>query len=332
MDNMKKNKKQTRKSMPRTGLPRLYQIDKEIACGRFPNSDDLADMCETSVSTISRDIEFMRSQLLAPIEYDAFNRGYYYTKKTFRLPAGFTTAEDLLALNMAKSIFSLYKKTPLSEASKNLMESILTPIESEGNTDWLEKRIMVPQIASAKIDNTVWDNIVSGLKKNKIINFYYLGTWDEEEQFRRVHPYQLLFDSGVWYLYGYSEERKATRIFSISRITNTRVTNDSFALPKNYCYTDLSGDSFFGVYIGQEKTQFSIDCFEHAIIYASERQWAADQKITDIDGGIRIEFTSTQYHKVLKWVLSCGCCAIPNKPKKLVNEWKYHIKEMKKLL
>ena len=35
------------------------------------------------------------------------------------------------------------------------MESILTPIESEGNKNWLEKRIMVPKIASAKIDKTV---------------------------------------------------------------------------------------------------------------------------------------------------------------------------------
>jgi hypothetical protein len=49
----------------------------------------------------------MRDQLLAPIEYDTFKRGYYYTKKTFRLPAGFTSADDLLALGMARSIFSL---------------------------------------------------------------------------------------------------------------------------------------------------------------------------------------------------------------------------------
>jgi hypothetical protein len=44
-----------------------------------------------------------------------------------------------------------------------------------------------------------------------------------------------------------------------------------------------------------------------------------------------MEFTSTQYHKVLKWVLSCGCNAVPVKPLKLVNEWKGNIKEMRKL-
>jgi len=328
---MNKSKKPVRETLPKTGLPRVYRIDKEIASGRFPNSDDLAQLCETSISTISRDIEFMRDQLRAPIEYDALNRGYYYTEERFRLPAGFTSAEDLLALSMAKSIFSLYKETPLFEASNNLLEGILTPITSEGNSDWLDKRILVPQAAAAKVDSIVWDNIISAVKQNHIINFYYLGTWDEEPQFRRVHPYQLIFDSGIWYLYGFSDERKATRLFSLSRISQTRVTKDNFTLPKNFSYTDSTNDSFFGVFIGHEKRTFVIDCYEEAAIFASERKWAVDQKINNNkDGSITNEFSSTQYDKVLKWLLSCGCCAVPRKPKKLVDDWSWHVREMRK--
>ena len=137
--------------MPRTGLPRIYRIEKEIASGKYPNSDDLARMLETSISTISRDIEFMRDQLGAPIEYDSFNRGYYFNEKTFRLPASFTNSDDLLALCMARSIFSLYKDIPLYDASSQLLESITTPIAADGNYDWMENRITVPQIASAKV-------------------------------------------------------------------------------------------------------------------------------------------------------------------------------------
>ena len=318
--------------MPKTALPRIYKIDAEIALGKYPNSDDLARLCETSVSTISRDIEFLRDQLSAPIEYDAFHRGYYYTKKTFRLPAGFTSADDLLALGMARNIFSLYRETPLYEAASQLLETITTPIASDGNRDWLDNRIVVPKIASAKINPDIWKILVSGLKENRIIVFDYKGTWDEEYQNRRVRPYQLLFDNGVWYLYGYSEERKQARIFSLSRIKNAVLSKDGFSLPNNYRYTDISGDSYFGVFIGQEKKSYTIECYEEAASFASERQWAADQEITEIENGIKIEFTSTQYEKVLKWVLSCGCCAVPQKPKKLVDDWKWHIQEMRKLV
>jgi len=329
---MKTEKKASRLSLPKTALPRIYKIDSAIASGKHPNSDDLARMCETSVSTISRDIEFMRDQLLAPIEYDTFKHGYCYTQKTYRLPAGFTSAEDLLALGMAKSILSLYRDTPLFEASNHLLESIITPIASDGNRDWLENRIVVPKIASAKVDRSVWELVIKGLKENRIITFDYLGTWDDDYKNRRVHPYQLLFDSGVWYLYGFSEERKETRIFSLSRIKNPTLTTTCFLLPKNFSYCDYTGDSYFGVFLGEKKFKFSIECFDDAAIFAAERQWAGDQKISYTDEGVLIEFTSSQYYMVLKWVLSCGGSAVPHKPKQLVDDWKRRIAGMRKLV
>jgi len=328
---MKPEKKPSRSALPKTALPRIYRIDEKIASGSYPNSDDLAGMCATSISTISRDIEFMRDQLRAPIEYDPLNRGYYYTQKTYRLPTVFAGAENLLALGMAKSILSLYRETPLFEASSNLLESIIAPIASDGNSDWLENRIVVPPVASAKVDSGIWDIIVKGLKENHAVTFYYRGIRDNEDQFRKVHPYQLLFDSGVWYLYAFSEERKAARLFSLTRIKSARLSKDSFTLPKDFKYTDFTGGSYFGVFIAQEKRHYAINCYGEAKHYATERQWAADQKITDIEDGIKIEFTSTQDDKVLKWVLSCGCDAVPVKPQKLVNDWKWHIQEMKKL-
>ena len=327
-------KQPSRLSLPKTALPRIYKIDAEIATGKFPNSEKLAGLLETSISTISRDIEFMKYQLDAPIEYNALNRGYYYSKKYYRLPAGFTKAEDLLALGMAKNIMSLYRETPLYEASVNLLESIIAPIASDGNRDWLENRIIVPKIASAKVEPDTWNIVVESLKKNLVIIFEYLGTWDDDYQERKVRPYQLLFDSGVWYLYGFSEERKAKRIFSLSRMKNIALSKDHFKLPQEFNYTESVEDSYFGVFMGEEKKHFTIYCYGEAVIYASERQWAADQKITpanwNIEEGITIEFTSTQFHKVLQWVLSRGCFAIPQKPKELVDEWKWHIKEMKK--
>jgi predicted DNA-binding transcriptional regulator YafY len=329
---MKKEKKPARVSLPKTALPRIFRIEKEIASGKYPNVGWLAQLLETSTSTINRDIKFMKDQLDAPIDYDALNRGYYFIKKTYRLPASFTSAEDLLALGMAKSIFTLYRGTPLYEASSQFLESISTPIASDGNADWLENRIVVPQIASAKVNPDVWKTIVSGLKENRTITFDYQGTWDEKPKNRWVRPYQVLFDSGVWYLYGFAEERKAARIFSLSRIKNARLTKYIFSLPKNFNYNDFSGGSYFGVFIGQEKYHFAIDCYEEAVIFAAERQWAADQKISEFEDGITIEFTSTQYDKVLKWVLSCGCNAVPKKPKRLVDDWKRHINEMRKMV
>jgi hypothetical protein len=41
---MKTMKKPARQSLPKTALPRVYRIEKEIASGKYPNSDGLARM------------------------------------------------------------------------------------------------------------------------------------------------------------------------------------------------------------------------------------------------------------------------------------------------
>lgn len=87
-------------------------------------------------STISRDIDFMKCQLNAPIEYSALHRGHYCTEPNYRIPVGFSSAEDLLALGMAKSILSLYRDTPLCKSAQHLLDSITALLAGEGNSDW----------------------------------------------------------------------------------------------------------------------------------------------------------------------------------------------------
>ncbi|MCL2007191.1 MAG: WYL domain-containing protein [Treponema sp.] len=346
---MEQEKKPARLNITKAALPRIYRIDEEIASGKYPNTRTLKEMFQgdwgkVSISTIIRDIDFLRDTFRAPIKYSALHRGYYYTEKTYRIPAGFTGAENMLALGMAKSILSLYHETPLYNASISLLESITAPLAASGNRDWLENRIVVPKTAAAKVQNEIWEAIIAGLKENRVITFDYRGRWDEDHKSRRVRPYQLLFDSGAWFLYGFSEERKSVRVFSLSRMKNALLTKDRFSLPPNYSYTNLTGGSYFGVFIGMEEYHFAIDCFGEAELYATERQWAEDQKIrkikrkntsgngapeTGVSGnGVCLEFKSTQYDKVLEWVLSRGQYAIPRKPKRLVDDWIREIKEM----
>jgi predicted DNA-binding transcriptional regulator YafY len=318
--------------MPKTALPRIYFIDKKIASGEFPNTEELALEYEVSTATISRDLEFMRDRLYAPIEYSALHRGYYYSEKTYRVPASFTSAGDMQALGMAKTLLSLYRDTPIYSAAQHLLESITAPLSDTEHPGWFEKRIVVPPVASAPVAPELWTTISGGLKKNLVITFEYRGTWDEDYKLRRVRPYQLLFDTGVWFLYGYAEERKAIRMFSLSRMKNVSLTEDSFTLPNDFDYLVKEDGSNFGVFSGNKKYRFRIEFYDDSAMWVGERQWAADQHIEDTGEGAVITFTSSQYWKVLEWILSQGCNARPLEPKGLVDDWESHINEMQKLV
>ena len=328
---MKTERKHNRSSLPKTALPRIFFIDKEIASGNYPSSEKMAEKYETSLSSIGRDISFMKNSLNAPIEYCAKHRGFYYTVQNYRIPASFSGAEDLLALGMAKSILSLYQNTPLYDAANKLLESITAPLAAEGSEGWYENRIIVPQVPSAPIGMEIWNPITAGLRENRILTFEYQGSWGGEFKSRRVRPYQLLFDTGVWYLYGFSEERKAIRIFSLPRMKNTTLTDERFSLPKNFDYRTNNSESHFGVFAGQEKYHFCVAFYDESVTWVQERRWATDQKIEKVDDGVVMTFTSTQYHKVLEWILSRGCTAKPFAPEALVNDWCRNITEMRKL-
>ena len=55
-------------------LRRLLSIDSEIRSGRMPNCTSLARAEEVSRRTILRDIDYLRDELRAPIEYDPVKR------------------------------------------------------------------------------------------------------------------------------------------------------------------------------------------------------------------------------------------------------------------
>jgi predicted DNA-binding transcriptional regulator YafY len=322
---------ETRKHLPRAVLARVYFIDRQIASGKYPNVNFLAKEYEVGTATIYRDIEYMKDMLNAPIEYSAKHRGWYYAEKTFRLPARFASADDMLALGMAKSLISLYRGTPLYESAQRLLSDITAPLSPDESSNvkkatWYEKRIIVPPVASAHVDAKIWETIIDAMKENRLVAFEYKGVWDMDYKTRLVRPYQLLFDTGVWYIYGYSEERSAIRFFSLSRIKNISLTNERFTLPKDFDYCAKNKGSYFGVYLG-DKRHYRIEFSPHASVDIQEREWAADQKIeTPKNGTVTIiDFSSTQYQKVLAWVLSFGVNARPVEPPELVNEWKKNI-------
>jgi proteasome accessory factor C len=60
--------------------------------------------------------------------------------------------------------------------------------------------------------------VEAAIFRNKTITFDYYTMERDEVGARRVNPYHLLFQGGQFYLLGYAHERKAIRVFRLSRI------------------------------------------------------------------------------------------------------------------
>jgi predicted DNA-binding transcriptional regulator YafY len=64
----------------------MLRIHQAIQAGQRPTATTLAAELEISTKTIQRDLEFMRSQLQLPLEWDPYKAGYVYTEVVSSFP------------------------------------------------------------------------------------------------------------------------------------------------------------------------------------------------------------------------------------------------------
>src|SRR5437867_740271 len=62
---------------------RLQAIHHEIKDGRHPNTSSLARQLNVSSKTVQRDIDYLRDELQAPIEFRREENGYAYGRKDY---------------------------------------------------------------------------------------------------------------------------------------------------------------------------------------------------------------------------------------------------------
>ena len=310
------------KEITKPMLERLVHIHNKIVNKTYPNTKELSKFLEVSIPTVSRDIEFLRDRFNAPIAYDRAINGYYYTEK-FTLPLNSLSSADMEVLVSAKVLLAHFSDTPLHKKLCDIID-FLMPDQKDSS---MMNRIAIKPARQAFYDKEIWNTIYKAMKTNSVLYITYKGLWQEETK-RRVRPYQLLMDDGAVYLLGFCELRGEERIFSLCRMKEVIITDDTFTLPSDYDYSTRCDGGKFGFYFTNNKKHFKIRFFGVGKQAVKEQLWADDQKFTDGKNYVDLIFTSNQEKKILHWVLSQGYNVLPLEPESLVKEWKTSIKKM----
>lgn len=72
---------------------RIQWLHKKMTMNSYPNAQRLAERFGISHRQAQRDMDYLRRELGAPVEYDNSRKGFYYTKP-FVLPVLFSTDND----------------------------------------------------------------------------------------------------------------------------------------------------------------------------------------------------------------------------------------------
>ncbi|MBN1524520.1 MAG: WYL domain-containing protein [Spirochaetales bacterium] len=221
-----------------SNLHRIQWVDHQIRENRFPNCNTIAEQFCISARQASRDIEYLKDSLGAPIEYSSKKRGYYYTEKTFVFPAVFLAEEEKKALSY---LADRYKAVggEMTDRLAALFEKL-----TGGETQSAAEMAGVPVYhVSREIVSTIEAIKKAIAEKVKIVIDYTDSAMHKTK--RTVRPYIIHGKSRAQYLHAFCEFRHAERDFRIDRIHSVFPTTDSFSLPAYFDSSKYAGEAVF---------------------------------------------------------------------------------------
>ena len=269
------------------------------------------------------ELESLRIQLTVerPTDGAAEQENYSLRPENFHLPPIAFSDEELAALATALSLLDgeFAYAEPLRLALQQITWGRPSPLRAP------EQRSVALGITASAGGHELSARLAkveTAIFRNKTIVFDYYTMERDETGPRRVDPYHLLFQGGQFYLLGYAHERKAIRVFRLSRIRGkvsyaTKAEHD-FRRPEDFdprAYARRA-DWQLGDRAGVAEVLIS-----ERIAWQIERHFGRYGEIREAQDGDRIFVTEYSNPRgIVSWVLGLGANARLLGPDELTGE------------
>lgn len=198
-----------------------------IRAKRYPNCRTIAEEFCISRRQASRDVEYLRYSLNAPVEYSTEHNGYYYTDETYHLPSLIISRQEK---EMLSYLVDQYKHQG-SEMALQLAD-LFTRLGGESGFG-KEKKGVIPVYDMSRQEISCIRGIEAAIRKKQKVKMLYIDSGHVVST-RVVHPYILFSQSGRNYLAAYCEMRQQERVFRVARIRQTRVLDQTYVIPQSF--------------------------------------------------------------------------------------------------
>jgi proteasome accessory factor BC len=273
------------------------------------------------------ELESLRIQLTVdrPADAAAEQENYSLRSENFHLPAIEFSDTELAALQTALHLLDgeFAYAEPLRLALQQITWGRPSPL---GAPEQSSVALGITASAGGHDLSTRLAKIETAIFRQKTITFDYYTMERDEVGARRVDPYHLLFQGGQFYLLGYAHERKAIRVFRLSRIRG----KVSYATKAEH---DFKRSEEFDprVYANRAEWQFGEELGVAEVLCSERIAWQIERHFgrygeirpaPDGDEGDRLLLTPyASTRGIVSWVLGLGEHARLRGPRELTEEF-----------
>ena len=326
----------TMKKVDRTKsqLLRVMELDRQIRAGKYPNCLTFSVDWEVSQKTIQRDIDYLRDQQGAPIEYDRERKGFYYTDPSWYLPALSLHEGELLALLMGIEALHGLHGTPMAQQLEGMFNKLnqMLPDTISIAPEMLFQEFSIVSAPSRAVDIETWKGVVRALTHRRQLQARYHSFGSSKEHEVLLEPYHLANLQGEWYLFAGQPGKDGWRQYSLGRLRDAEVIDVGYQVPDTFNPADVVHGAFGRARAGKRVTvKLLFDAGVHD--WVLEREWHPAQKLKQRkDGAIELSFPAHGLFEVQRWVLSWGRHVRVLAPKELVDAVRDEVNVMATML
>ena len=294
-------------------LLRLVRIVMELKKNSYPNCKYFIKMfgdldynpnINTSINctdrTIKRDIEILKKDFEAPIDFDFRENGYYLTDKEWKFSCPILDEDHISSSLLGAQIAENIVPQPLKGIIRNAISTQLTTNSSKLLRNAFMRSLMVISGIKAAVDPKVFEVVFDGWRQHEAIYFNYSSPYGKKSRIY-FEPHILAFDKGVWYTKGLKLPEEEEHVYAIQRIFCAELSGKTFKIDKAI----VEKVQEEGLFDHPKLENIKLLCDSSIGLYLSEHAEMEEFQITaQEDGKLLVELIPTIEEDVIKWILS----------------------------
>jgi proteasome accessory factor B len=310
---------------------RLQTIHHEIKEGRHPNTSTLAKQLSVSSKTVQRDIDYLRDELEAPIEFVRDENGYAYSRDDYVLPFLPVDGQDLFSIGVAAQVLALLGGTPLARSLRSCYDRLarLMPPAVRLRPEMIREKLALRATAFRPVREEIWQAVSESLQKGVALSIRYRHPGGPAGEPRIVRPYSLVLAGRDWMMLAEDRDPAQVKNFYLARVESAKLTADRYAIPKDF-RTDAFFRNTFGLFVGAGKPfRFRVRFSREVSDEIREMSWHPQQRIETEPGGEAVlELPAESLREAKKFILSYGRHAAAVAPPELVQDLREEVDAM----
>jgi predicted DNA-binding transcriptional regulator YafY len=295
-----------------TKTARVYKIEMLIRNRGHVSFKTLRDELEVSPATLKRDLDYLRDQLGAPIEYDRDLNGYRfgaeYRGHKHELPGLWFSEPELYSLLMAHQLLSeLDSEGVLSRHLQPLRERIHEMLGSgQAEAQALLQRVKIIGSARRPVPSRTFELVGQALLQRRRLHLRYLTRGRAAVSERDISPQRLVHYRNTWYVDAWCHTRERLLRFALDAIADASPLAVP-ALEVTLAQVEADMDGGYGIYAGARRTWATLRFQPQAAQWVSREQWHPHQRAAWLaDGRYELKVPYSDETELLMDVLRQG--------------------------